>query len=147
MTATTTEEIHLWQDTTSDPSDPRWIVSLDTADTSTTLATFADEDEAAHRAMAEAVRRALALVEIDEHGTRDVHLTRAQSIGHQIGSAIFADAVAENMPREWTGLDAQDGDRAMGYGLEIGTAEWAEMEGSARTAFCLCVETERELSA
>jgi hypothetical protein len=34
-----------------------------------------------------------------------------QEIGTRIGKAIARDVIAEDMPREWTGLDPQDADQ------------------------------------
>lgn len=36
---------------------------------------------------------------------------QATEIGTKIGQAIARDVLAEGMPREWTGLDAQDADQ------------------------------------
>ena len=38
-------------------------------------------------------------------------MTTAKEIGTQIGNAIARDVLADDMPRTWTGLDAQDGDQ------------------------------------
>lgn len=38
-------------------------------------------------------------------------MTTAQEIGTKIGKAIARDVLAEDMPRKWTGLDAQDVDQ------------------------------------
>jgi hypothetical protein len=34
-----------------------------------------------------------------------------EQVGRFIGLSIAADVIREGMPREWTGLDAQDGDQ------------------------------------
>lgn len=62
-------------------------------------------------------------------------MSTAKSIGEKIGRAMARDVLAEDMPREWTGLDAQDGDVATGAGLRPGTDEWEEMEQAARRAY------------
>ena len=35
------------------------------------------------------------------------------------------------MPREWSGLDAQDGDQLTSAGIEPGTLEWSQAEAAA----------------
>lgn len=37
--------------------------------------------------------------------------TQERRIGERIGQAIARDVLAEDMPREWTGLDPQDADQ------------------------------------
>ena len=37
-------------------------------------------------------------------------MTTIEEIGTQLGKAIARDAMADDMPIQWTGLDAQDGD-------------------------------------
>jgi hypothetical protein len=58
-----------------------------------------------------------------------------QEIGRRIGRAMARDAIAEGMPSGWTGLDAQDADRATAAGLEPDTAAWADMEAAAREEY------------
>jgi len=62
-TSQTTQYISLWYDTTSDPSAPCWIVSLeDSADETTrTLSTHPDQREARQRGQMEADKRGLEL--------------------------------------------------------------------------------------
>lgn len=59
----------------------------------------------------------------------------ASEIGTRVGKAIARDVVADGLPREWTGLDAQDGDVLTAAGLTPGTAEWAEAEAAAEAAY------------
>jgi hypothetical protein len=61
--------------------------------------------------------------------------SRATEVGRAIGEAMARDAKAEDMPREWTGIDPQDGDRATAAGIVPDTDEWDEMERSAREAY------------
>jgi hypothetical protein len=60
---------------------------------------------------------------------------RAKVLGRTIGAAMARDAKAEGMPREWTGLDAQDGDRAIADGVMPDTPLWEEMERAAKEEF------------
>ena len=60
-------------------------------------------------------------------------------IGQFIGNAIARDVIREDMPRRWTGLDAQDGDQALAAGLEPGTPEWDAMEAAARVAYEIAI--------
>ncbi len=57
-------------------------------------------------------------------------------IGAKIGRAIARDVLAENMPRDWTGLDAQDGDELTAAGIMADSIEWAEAEAVAKAAYC-----------
>jgi hypothetical protein len=65
-------QIQLWRDSTSNPDDPRYCVSLCETDGGEVkcLSTYALDDHADAWlfAMAEAQRRDLAAVEIDQHG-------------------------------------------------------------------------------
>jgi hypothetical protein len=61
--------------------------------------------------------------------------TTPRQIGARIGQAIARDVLAENMPREWTGLDPQDADQATAAGLRPDTAQWAAMERAAKAAY------------
>ncbi len=56
-------------------------------------------------------------------------------LGADIGRAIARDVLADGMPQEWTGLDAQDGDELTAAGIVPGTIEWAEAEGAAKAAY------------
>ena len=44
------------------------------------------------------------------------------SVGTRIGRAIARDVIAEDMPREWTGLDPQDADQ-IPEGMDAGAVE------------------------
>ena len=46
----------------------------------------------------------------------------AVTIGTRIGRAIARDVIADNMPREWTGLDPQDVDQ-IPEGMDAGAVE------------------------
>jgi len=61
--------------------------------------------------------------------------TDVRTVGQVIGRAIARDVLADDLPREWTGLDAQDGDRALAAGIVAGTEAWDEMERAARAAY------------
>lgn len=57
------------------------------------------------------------------------------TIGAMIGHAIARDVKAEGMPREWTGLSPEDGDRIVAAGIQPDSAEWAEAEQAAKVAY------------
>lgn len=59
----------------------------------------------------------------------------ATDIGERVGRAIARDVLADDMPREWTGIDPQDGDKITRAGVRPGTPEWAEAEEAARVAY------------
>ena len=63
------------------------------------------------------------------------NVNNAQEIGTKVGRAIARDVLAEDMPREWTGLDAQDGDQLTAAGIEPGSECWAIAEQAAKTAY------------
>ncbi len=56
-------------------------------------------------------------------------------IGERIGRAIARDTLAEKMPHDWTGIDAQDGDQFQLAGIAPDTPEWREAEAEAELAF------------
>jgi hypothetical protein len=62
-------------------------------------------------------------------------LARAVKVGAAVGRTMARDVVADGLPREWTGLDPQDGDRLTAAGIEPGTPEWNEAEEAARVAY------------
>ncbi len=62
-------------------------------------------------------------------------MTRAEAAGRRVGRAIAQDAIASSMPREWTGLDDQDGDQFTAAGIEPNTPEWDEAEKVAKREF------------
>lgn len=68
----------------------------------------------------------------------------AVRIGLEIGRAMARDAIAEEMDDSWSGLDAQDGDRATQAGIEPGTHEWKAMEAAARIAFGEMIDAARD---
>jgi hypothetical protein len=60
----------------------------------------------------------------------------ATEIGTRIGLAIARDVIANSdLPREWTGIEDQDGDQLTAAGIEPGTQEWAEAEKAAEEAY------------
>lgn len=62
--------------------------------------------------------------------------TTAREIGTIIGQAIARDVIAnDDLSREWTGIEDQDGDQLTAAGIEPGTAEWSEAEESAEEAY------------
>jgi hypothetical protein len=62
-------------------------------------------------------------------------LATANDIGKRIGRAMANDAMADGMPTEWTGLDAQDGDELLALGIDADDPEWAAAEDSAQFEF------------
>jgi hypothetical protein len=52
-----------------------------------------------------------------------------QAVGQRIGRAIARDVITEGMPREWTGLDAQDAEQ-IPAGLDR-----EQVERAARAAY------------
>lgn len=68
-------------------------------------------------------------------------LETARKIGLKIGKAIARDVLADDMPRTWTGLDAQDGDQLTAAGIEPNTIEWDEAEDAARQAYAAVMLT------
>ena len=60
--------------------------------------------------------------------------SHATKIGTRIGLAIARDVIADDLPREWTGLDDQDGDRLLAAGIESDTSQWDAAEEAAKTA-------------
>lgn len=61
--------------------------------------------------------------------------TKAAEVGARVGRAIARDVLADGLPREWTGLDPQDGDQLTAAGIEPGTPEWDEAEAAAHEAY------------
>jgi hypothetical protein len=59
----------------------------------------------------------------------------AKELGRKIGQAIARDVLADDMPREWTGLDPQDADLLTSAGLQPGTTEWTKVEDAAEIAY------------
>lgn len=59
----------------------------------------------------------------------------ATQIGQRIGQAIARDVLADDMPREWTGLDAQDGDQLTAAGIEPDSDEWEQAERAAEASY------------
>lgn len=57
-------------------------------------------------------------------------------IGRHVGQAIARDVIATpELPRQWTGLDPQDGDQLTTAGIEPGTAAWAAAEAAAEAEY------------
>lgn len=59
----------------------------------------------------------------------------ATEIGTKVGQAIAKSVISEDMPRQWTGLDAQDGDQLTAAGIEPNTPEWTAAEDAAEKAY------------
>jgi hypothetical protein len=57
----------------------------------------------------------------------------AEQVGKRIGRAMARDVLAEDMPREWTGLDAQDIDQIPG-GIDFD-----EVEAAAQKEYALII--------
>ena len=57
------------------------------------------------------------------------------ALGRQIGNAIARDVLASDMPRTWTGLDAQDGDQLTAAGIMPDTADWEQAIAVAKQTF------------
>jgi hypothetical protein len=69
-------------------------------------------------------------------------LLQAEQIGVRIGQAIARDVrVNPELPREWTGLDPQDGDQLLAAGFERGTPEWDAAEEMAEAAYLEAMAT------
>ena len=64
-------------------------------------------------------------------------------IGRRIGRAIARDVIADDMPREWTGLDPQDGDQLTAAGIAPGTAAWDDAETAARREYLRVIAGQR----
>lgn len=62
-------------------------------------------------------------------------MTTPSSIGKRIGKAMARDVLADDMPRAWTGLDAQDGDELLADGFEPSTPEWSVAQAAAKVAY------------
>jgi len=58
-----------------------------------------------------------------------------REIGTRVGEAIAQAVLAEDMPREWTGLDIQDGDQLMGANIHGDDRAWEIAEAAARDAY------------
>lgn len=56
----------------------------------------------------------------------------------KVGRAIAYDVMCEDMPREWTGLDPQDGDQFSDYNMA--PDEWDYAEKIARQAYGAAIE-------
>ncbi len=59
----------------------------------------------------------------------------AIEIGTRIGRAIAADVNRLKLPRNWTGLDPQDGDQLLAAGIDYGTPAWDAAEEAAEAAY------------
>ena len=73
--------------------------------------------------------------------------TTQTRIGATIGKAMARDVLAEDMPREWTGLDPQDADELTAAGVVPGTIQWVEAEGAARAAYDAAMNKYNRLDA
>jgi len=52
--------------------------------------------------------------------------------------------LADDMPREWTGLDAQDGDQLTAAGIQPGSDDWHAAEEAARAAYMAAIGDDGE---
>jgi len=68
----------------------------------------------------------------------------AREVGQRVGRAMAADVLREDMPREWTGIDAQDGDQFTAAGIAVDTPEWEEALDAARVAYLAALAERRE---
>ncbi len=62
-------------------------------------------------------------------------LTAAIEIGAFVGRAIARDVNRLKLPRNWTGLDPQDGDQLLAAGIDPGTPAWDAAEDAAEAAY------------
>lgn len=58
-----------------------------------------------------------------------------EQVGTRVGAAIARSVAAEDMPREWTGIDPQDADQIGGAGYVYGTAEYRVAEAAAEAEY------------
>lgn len=65
--------------------------------------------------------------------------TTTQEIGRRIGQAIARDTIADDLPREWTGLEAQDGDQIPLWATTEADA-MEEIEAAAKAAYLEAIE-------
>lgn len=65
--------------------------------------------------------------------------TTAIEVGTRVGQAIARDTIANGYDRQWTGIDAMDGDVLTAAGIEPNTSEWAAAEKAAETAYLAAV--------
>ncbi len=63
----------------------------------------------------------------------------ARRLGRTIGRAIALDVIAEDMPREWTGLDAVDGDLLLAAGMVADSDEWQIAETTAEAMYRIAI--------
>ena len=58
-----------------------------------------------------------------------------RNTAEHVGRAIARDVIAENLDRQWTGLDIQDGDHFLKIGLDNTMPEWDRAEEIARDSY------------
>ena len=63
-----------------------------------------------------------------------------EQIGTKIGQAIARDVLADGLPREWTGLDVQDGDELTAAGIDPGSDDWEAAEAAAKAAYLAAID-------
>ena len=68
-----------------------------------------------------------------------LNFDQISALGKKIGNAIARDVLASDIPRTWTGLDAQDGDQLTAAGITPDSPEWEQAETAARDAFLVAV--------
>ena len=69
-----------------------------------------------------------------------------EEVGGRVGYAIAKDVITNGWPREWTGLDPQDGDQFTAAGLEPESAEWLAAEETAKKAYLFFVGKSKEMA-
>ncbi len=75
------------------------------------------------------------ILAVIEEANACTSLCHARRVGAEVGEAIARDVLADDMDREWTGIDPQDGDRLTAAGIEPGTPEWEAAEEAAEEAY------------
>jgi hypothetical protein len=81
--------------------------------------------------------RVLASLDPDDRASIERHTTETKStqIGIRIGKAMARDVLAEDMPRKWAGLSAEDGDQLTAAGIVPGSQQWADAALAAFGAY------------
>ena len=70
----------------------------------------------------------------------------AKEIGQRIGQAIARDVIADKLPREWPGLNDQDGDQLTAAGIEPGSDDWQDAESAAEHTYVVLVRENDSLA-
>lgn len=61
--------------------------------------------------------------------------TNASEIGLKIGAAMARDVMADDLAREWTGINDQDGDQLTAAGIEPDSQDWQEAISAAQAEY------------